>query len=292
VELEGKALPRSDRDGPTEHFLRRQVVPRRSSRGIFRPILRSVGAAAGLAGLVAAGFWTAAAAGRAPELSVSRIRVEGNQRLADGEILEALDLRQGANILNLDLEHLKQKLLRSPWVKDVQLTRVLPATLTLRVVEREPLGIAVLDRLYLMDEEGTFLDELGPRYADLAPPLVRGLMDGDGNLSPGSAALAGRILGELAGRERLMSAVSEVDVSEGARAVRILLRNPPLTILLAEDDLIPRLTEILPLTEGILERFPTAVAVDLRFEGRVYLRLQPGHEPEGETDEPRITGGR
>lgn len=291
MDLEG-ATPRGDRDTPTEHFLRRQVVPRRSSRGFVRSILRSVGAAAGLAGLVAAGFWTAAAAGRAPELAVSRIRVEGNQRLADGEILEALDLRQGTNILNLDLEELKRKLLLSPWVKDVQLTRMLPATLTLRVVEREPLGIAVLSRLYLMDEEGTFLDELGPRYADLAPPLVRGLEGWDGNLSSDSAALAGRVLGALAGRERLEAAVSEVDVSEGPRAIRILLRNPPLTVLLAEDGLIPRLAEILPLTEGILERFPAVEAVDLRFEGRVYLRLQPGYEHEGETGELRITGGR
>ena len=96
----------------------------------------------------------------------------------------------------------------------------------------------------------------------------------------------------MAGHERLESAVSEIDVSEGPRAIRILLRNPPLTVLLAEDDLIPRLTEILPLTEGILERFPAVEAVDLRFEGRVYLRLQPGYGPEGETGEPRITGGR
>jgi cell division protein FtsQ len=242
--------------------------------------------------LVAAGFWTAAAAGRAPELAVSRIRVEGNQRLADGEILEALDLRQGANILNLDLEELKQKLLRSPWIKDVQLTRMLPATLTLRVVERRPLGVAVLDRLYLMDEDGTFLDELGPRYADLTPPLVRGLNGDDANLSHESAALAGRVLGALASRERLLAAVSEVDVSEGPRAIRLLLRNPPLTVLLAEDDLIPRLAEMLPLTEGILERFPYVEAVDLRFEGRVYLRLQSGFEPDRETDEPRIIGGR
>jgi hypothetical protein len=254
--------------------------------------LRSFGAAAGLAGLVAAGFWTAAAAGRAPELAVSRIRVEGNERLADGEILEALDLRQGENILNLDLEELKRKLLLSPWVKDVQLTRMLPATLTLRVVERQPLGIAVLDRLYLMDEEGTFLDELGPRYADLAPPLVRGLTGADGNLSSGSAALAGRVLRALATRERLAAAVSEIDVSDGPGAMRVLLRTPSLTILLAEDDLVPRLTEILPLAEGILERFPKVEAVDLRFEGRVYLRLQPGYEPEREMGEPNITGGR
>jgi cell division protein FtsQ len=242
-----------------------------------------MGAAAGLAGLIAAGFWTAAAAGRSPELSVSRIRVEGNERLSEGEILEALGLHSESNILNLDLDSLKHQLLRSPWIKDVQLTRVLPATLTLRVVERTPVGIAVLDELYLMDEQGHFLDEAGPRYADLTPPLVRGLADGEGQLIAGRPELAGKLLWSLAHDKKLESAISAIDVAEGAGSLKVRLRHPPLTLLMAENDLVPRLAEILPLMEGILDRFPTVEAVDLRFRGRVYLKLRTEFVPEGET---------
>jgi cell division protein FtsQ len=260
---------------------------------VWKAALRWAGALAGLAGLVAAGFWTAAAAGRAPELAVSRIRVEGNERLAEGEILEALGLHPGSNILNLDLEVLKKQLLRSPWVKDVQLTRVLPATLTLRIVERAPVGVAVLDRLYLIDDEGTFLDEIGPRYADLAPPLVRGIADETGNVVVERTELAGRVLKALVGDERLESVVSEIDVSEGSGSVRIHLRHPPLTILLEEDDLVGRLREMLPLSEAILDRFPALLAVDLRYEGRVYLQLPPGDLGEGEMAlNPAVNGGR
>jgi cell division protein FtsQ len=252
-----------------------------------------MGALAGLAGLVAAGFWTAAAAGRAPELAVSRIRVEGNERLAEGEILEALGLHPGSNILNLDLEVLKTQLLRSPWVKDVQLTRVLPATLTLRIVERQPVGLAVLDRLYLIDEEGIFLDEIGPRYADLAPPLVRGIADATGKVHVERAELAGRILRALSEDERLESAVSELDVSEGVDSVRVHLRHPPVAILVAEEDLVGRLREMLPLTEAIVDRFPALLAVDLRYEGRVYLQLPAETAGQVETvQEPSINGGR
>jgi hypothetical protein len=242
-----------------------------------------MGAAAGLTGLVAAGFWTAAAAGRSQELTVSRIRVEGNERLSEGEILEALGLDSESNILNLDLDSLKQQLLRSPWIKDVQLTRVLPATLTLRVVERTPVGIAVLDELYLMDEQGHLLDEAGPRYADLAPPLVRGLTNGDGQLTEGRPELAGKLLWSLMHEEKLGSAVSEIDVAEGAGSLKVQLRHPPLTLLMAESDFVPRLAEILPLMEGILEKFPTVEAVDLRFRGRVYLKLRTDSMPERET---------
>jgi cell division protein FtsQ len=219
--------------------------------------------------------------------------VEGNERLAEGEILEALGLHPGSNILNLDLEVLKRQLLRSPWVKDVQLTRVLPATLTLRIVERTPVGVAVLDRLYLIDDEGTFLDEIGPRYADLAPPLIRGIADEAGKVVVERTELAGRVLRALAGDERLESAVSEIDVSEGGGSVRIHLRHPPITILLGEDGLVGRLRELLPLSEAIMDRFPALVAVDLRYEGRVYVQLPPsGLDEEKVVPEPAVIWGR
>jgi hypothetical protein len=224
---------------------------------------------------------------------VSRIRVEGNERLVEGEILEVLGLHPNSNILNLDLEALKRQLLRAPWVKDVQLTRVLPATLTLRIVERQPIGVAVLDRLYLIDEEGTFLDEVGPRYADLTPPLVRGLADQEGRLVADRPGLAGRVLLALTRDERLESVISEIDVSDGADSVRVQLRYPPLTVLLSEEDLVPRLREILPLTEDIVERFPMLEAVDLRFKGRVYLRFPRQYLEEDKTTfEPSDSGGR
>ena len=267
---------RAKRSKPSsERFLRRRVRPRRASRRAVLVALRWMGAVTGLAILVAAGFWTAAAAGRAPELAVSRILVEGNKRLAEGEILEVLGLHPGSNILSLDLDTLKQKLLVSAWVKDVELARILPATLTLKLVERIPLGIAVVDRLYLIDADGVFLDEMGPGYGDLALPVVSGLVDERGELRPGRRELAGRVLSALAADGRLESSVSEIDVSEGADSIRVMLRHPRLAIIGGEADLAFRLQEIVPLTEEIQNRFSSVDAVDVRFEGRVYLQLAP-----------------
>ena len=257
----------------SELFLRRRVRPRRASRRMVLVALRWMGAVTVLAILVAAGFWTAAAAGRASELAVSRILVEGNNRLAEGEILEALGLHPGSNILTLDLDTLKQKLLLSAWVKDVELARILPATLTLKLEERVPLGIAVVDRLYLIDASGVFLDEMGPGYGDLALPVVSGLTDQRGESLPGRSELAGRVLSALAADARLESAVSEIDVSGGADSIKVWLRHPPLAIIGGEVDLASRLQEIVPLTEEIQKSFSSVDAVDVRFQGRVYLQL-------------------
>ncbi len=272
VETRHKELPHRER-ASQEHFLRRKVSPRRASRRRLPALLRWAGSGVGLIVVGGMGYWAASAAGRAPELVVSRIRVVGNEQLAEGEILRALGLRSDSNILSLDLDRLKQQLLRSPWIKDVQLTRVLPATLTLRVVERVPVGIAVLDGLYLIDEEGTFLDEMSPRYAELALPLVRGMSDENGRLVEVRAFLAGRVLEALAKEPRLAPAISEIDVSKEAGSIRVTLRHPPVTLLVIEEDLVDRLLEIVPLTEDITRYFPSVKAVDLRFQGRVYLQL-------------------
>jgi cell division septal protein FtsQ len=266
---------------PAERFLRRAGRPRRATRRGVRPLLRGAAALSALLALAALGFWTAAAASRARELAVSRIVVEGNQRLSGGEILETLGLYQSANILALDLPELKQKLLRSPWIKDAELARVLPGTLTLRIVERAPVGIAVLDRLYLMDEEGVLLDELTPRYRDLPLPLVRGLSR-EGTLSPERAALSGRVLAAVRADPRLESALSELAVSEaeeGPPLVRLSLRHPPLALLAREKDLVPRLREVLPLATELAARFPELAEVDLTFRDRIYLRLPAAVAP-------------
>ena len=258
--------------------------------------MRWMGAVTGLAILAAAGFWTAAAAGRAPELAVSRILVEGNERLAEGEILETLGLHPGSNILTLELETLKRQMLLSTWVKDVELARVLPATLTLKVVERVPLGIAVVEsRLYLIDGDGTLLDEMAPGYRDLTLPLVRGLVDERGKLIPGRCQLAGRLLSALASDPSLEEVVSEMDVSSGAESIRIWLRRPPLTFIGGEADFITRLAELVPLSEEIRGRFPSVDAVDVRFQGRVYLQLGPDailEEAVPDLEQPVVFGGR
>lgn len=260
---------------PSERFLRRRVAPRQSIKRGLRGPLRAVAAGAGVAGLALVGFWTAAAAGSARQLSVSRILVEGNQRLSEGEILESLGLHQGANILALDLPALKEKILRSSWVKDAELTRVLPATLNLNIVERTPVGIAVLDRLYLMDEEGVLLDELGPLQGERPLPLVRGVAR-EGTLDSDRSRVAGRVLARLRQRPRLEEAVSEIDLSGGASHIRVVLRSPPLSAACEEASLVERLSEFVPLASDIERRFPGIEEIDLRFRGRMYLRPRQG----------------
>jgi len=264
-----------------EHFLRGQLRVRKASGRLSLARLA-------LPGLLLLLVWIAIARRGAPELEIDRIFVEGNERLSEGEILELIEVHGATNILTLDLDETKRKLLRSAWVRDVELKRMLPATLTLQIVERTPVAVAALSELYLLAEDGTILDQLPPFYDMEKLVLVRGLRDEDGGVSADRAALAGRMAEALIADERLALLVSELDVTEGADSTTLRLRESPLALLVSERTMVSRLSEVVPLLAGIAERLPRVQVLDLRFQNRVYVRL---NQPDpGETQGSTLAG--
>ena len=278
--------PLKDKTGPEreEHFLRGQLRVRKASGRLSRARIARLALPALLLLLV----WIAIARRGAPELEIDRIFVEGNERLSEGEILELIEVHGATNILTLDLDETKRKLLRSAWVRDVELKRMLPATLTLQIVERTPVAVAALSELYLLAEDGTILDQLPPFYDMEKLVLVRGLRDEDGVVSADRAALAGRMAEALLAHERLALLVSELDVTEGADSTTLRLRESPLALLVSERTMVSRLSEVVPLLAGIAERLPGVEVLDLRFQNAVYVRL---NQPDpGEAQGSSITG--
>ncbi len=81
---------------------------------------------------------------------MTRITVQGNERMSRGEVLNLLDGLSGASIVMTDLESWKERLLASPWVADASIRRMFPGTLTVVIEERRPMGVGrIEDRLYL-----------------------------------------------------------------------------------------------------------------------------------------------
>jgi hypothetical protein len=281
-------------DGPggtagRERFLRGELRGPRPPRRRLKP--RRLLLFLALLALAAAGIWSALASGRAPELAVDRILVEGNERLSDGEILELVEIDEETNILTLGLDDVREKLLRSAWVRDVEVKRVLPATLTLQIVERTPVAVALLDELYLLAEDGTILDQLSPHSDTTRLVLARGLRRGTSVISQERAELAGRTAETLLEDERLALAVSEIDVSQGDQSIVLQLRSPSLSLLVSADTMAERLREVLPLLGGLTERYPNLERVDLRFQDRVYLTLSELAPGEIATSTEFVPGG-
>ncbi|KQS55514.1 cell division protein FtsQ [Brevundimonas sp. Leaf363] len=127
-----------------------------------------------------------------------RVKIEGASAEARPAIENALQLQSGQAILPIDLHAVQAQVQSVGWVKDVQVVRMLPDTLLVRVVEHDRLAVWQLDGVNrVIDGQGRVITgaEAG-RYPGL--PLVVG---------KGADEAAGAILPLLAERPRLMSRV-------------------------------------------------------------------------------------
>ena len=212
----------------------------------------------------------------AEALQIARITVSGNVRLSRGEAVALMDGLRGQNMVTVDLEFWRQKLLSSPWVADVTMRRVLPGTVAVAIAERQPMGIGRLgDDLYLIDQGGTIIDEFGPNYAMLDLPVIDGLAgpprDGSPLIDESRAALAARLIASLQVRPDLARKVSQVDVTDPRDGV-VVLKDDTALVRLGDDQFVDRLQAYLDLASALRERVDEIDYVDLRFDDRIYVR--------------------
>jgi cell division septal protein FtsQ len=225
-------------------------------------------------------YRTSALVAAADALKVSRITVDGTEQMSPGEALALLHGLRGQDMLTIDLEAWRERLLASPWVADATMRRVFPATVAVRISEREPLGIGRIGgTLFLIDRRGAIIDEYGPQYSAFDLPIIDGLSAaaaGGGTLvDEARALLAGRLLAALQPHPELARRVSQIDVSDPRDAV-VILKDDTAAIRVGHERFVERVTSYLQLAARLRETVPRIDYVDLRFDERVYVKPVSG----------------
>jgi cell division protein FtsQ len=258
----------------TDKRFRRSKHPTRRPRRAVRRWWRVTRAATLAAGVAFGAYQAAVLLLAASFLSVDDIVVHGEDQLSEGEVLALVSALRGENILTVDLALHRRRLLASPWLRDGTLKRILPSTIEVRVTERAPVALARLEqRLYLVDEQGTVIDEHGPRFARFDLPIIDGLAPsgaGRPTVDPGRMALASRLLRQLSMESDMLDSISEIDVSNPHNVV-VLLNDDPALLHLGRDHFLARLQSYVELGPTLRERVPNIDYVDLRFDQRVYV---------------------
>ena len=105
--------------------------------------------------------------------SVKRVDVVGIHHMDSSPVYRiALDQRSMAMPL-VDVADVRQKLLQFGWVKDARVSRRLPDTLVVDIVERKPAALwQDSQRLALIDSEGVVIDRVSVTQMPDLPPLV------------------------------------------------------------------------------------------------------------------------
>jgi len=82
------------------------------------------------------------------------------------------------SLLSIDTAAVERNIEEHPWIKDVSVTRGFPHTFRIEVKHEEPIAVAVLDRMWLMNREGVLFKKVsGKDPIDF--PIITGLCVGD-----------------------------------------------------------------------------------------------------------------
>jgi len=259
---------------PEPPFLRpkRPARIRRARRGRTAVVVLILEVVGGLMACLALAWLGYSKVMASERLKVARVDVRGSRFLSQGEVRELLGPAVGENILRVDIHDLKARLRLSPWVADATVTRTLPDSLQIDIRERVPLALAEVDRLYLMDHQGTLIEVYGPRTAGFDLPIVRGLAGIPGEVRRQRAETAGTLLNDLG---ELAAEVSEVHV-EDSGDLRVVLRGAGEVLRLGAPPYRKRFLTFLGLRRDLAARCPDAEYFDLRFRDRIYAKQPLG----------------
>lgn len=110
-----------------------------------------------------------------PYFRVERIHVHGAGPLVSGEELKAwIGLSEGDSLWLAAPARIERRLAAHPMIAAATVRRTFPDTLEVRVRERRPAAIAMLDDLYYLDRDGETFGPLGPRH-DRDYPVFTGV---------------------------------------------------------------------------------------------------------------------
>ncbi len=124
-------------------------------KGIFAFLVYFIAGSATVLGLFAGSLWLYNKATTSEYFATKHVDVVGNVRLSQQMVRDLAGVQLSDNSLDVNIGHIEQKLLHTPWVEDVSVRRILPDRFLITVKERMPSFWIKRDGiLYYADVEG------------------------------------------------------------------------------------------------------------------------------------------
>jgi len=203
----------------------------------------------------------------APRFEVKKISVSGLKRVEENQILAKAGFGIGRNVFRVDLQEVRERVEQLEWVRHALVARVLPDQIIVKVVEREPIGLArIHQEVYQFDVEGKILDP--DPVGGLSFPILDGLQPGVHKKNLPKVATYQKVLEDLG-----QNSLSEIHIND-AGEVTVVSASDPLLVNLGTTDFRSRWVKYLQLKPQIQQHYPLAVRVDLRFKNQVIVRMK------------------
>jgi len=108
--------------------------------------------------------------------NIEDVIIKGNDCLSEDGIFYQSGIQLGENIFKLDLEKSKDSLMQEPWIKEVEIKRVIPNKIIISIKERKAVAIVCIGEEYFTSsKEGLILSKIDRPKEGFGLPLVLGL---------------------------------------------------------------------------------------------------------------------
>lgn len=277
--------------GAVPPFRRSHVAPKRKKRSLLLRLFSRAAFPLLLAALpAAAALWLL----HSPRFALAEISVSPNPRVSGSWVEEALRPLSGENLLALSLAGVTLRLSQHPWVRSVELKKVLPQKLEIVVTPRQ--AAAVLERggTPFWAEAGGHLiaplaagDQPGalPWIREHAPAIAANSLSATATTSVPKAL---ELLAEVAQAQPTWRRQLENIEVLGSDDFRLRTKALPFAVLLASGDTAAKCRHLARLLGEVEQRYLRLDHADLRFSRRIVLVPASISESDPRESETRI----
>ena len=228
------------------------------------------------------------------KFNVRTITFYGCKELKPSQLESIVRQNFPANILRINLDQLKTRLEKVPWVKRVEIRRVLPSELIIYIQERTPSAIVEFrSELMLADSDGIMLDRYDSRHGKLDVPVFKGVLGEDAESyrlyqEENTARIRQglQMLSEIeSGSPQETREISEVDISDREN-LKVLLVDDTAEVYLGEKDYLKRfrsLMENMRQYQELKNQYSEIESIDLRYDGNIIYRPRRSAEHKSKT---------
>jgi cell division protein FtsQ len=109
-----------------------------------------------------------------PYIKLEQVIVTGVDEDIKQELIELSGLNSGSSMLSMNLNEIKEKMERHPWIRSVELEKRFPHTLIIKAEKEQVMAMVLMDRLAYMNSSGTVFKEV-EEADDKDYPLITGI---------------------------------------------------------------------------------------------------------------------
>lgn|GEM_PF-1361323 len=104
--------------------------------------------------------------------NVKKIIVTGNNRISKGQIIKESGIDSDTSLLKLSRDEIKKRILKEPWIKDVEIKRHFFNSVEIKLIEREAVAAVPFQDIYLLVDEGLIVLESREAIDELSLPVI------------------------------------------------------------------------------------------------------------------------